>query len=585
MPWYRAGSVAVTNGSAIVTGAGTDFVGNTQAGEVFLGPDGRVYEISTVQSATQLTIIPNYQGASAGGQAYGIQPTASFARDLALGAAQLLNTFGAVRDGIGQGLVAGGTLAAPGLRGAGDQDTGIHWPGSNILELVVGGTRRLALSSTGAFVTGRVTGAAGTPGTAGVAAPTLGTAPETTSLFITNGDALYGLIAGVYGNTGATWMQAQRVDGGGSAYDLLLQPSGGNIGIGTTTPAGFGGYTCLTIGGAGHGYIRLNSPSGTESLVIQNNFNGAGPAISTANAKPLLFGIDSSERARIDVSGNWQIGVIGNNYHRIAKPGAKDAAGTLLTVEGTAITAAFYDVGTFDFGSASAAAMKLGRNGTTNRSLNAPGTINASGADYAEYMTKAPGCGVIVKGDVCGVDRDGKLTKTWADAISFVIKSTDPSLVGGDTWAAHLPPKPEHPGTEPIEPAAPLPPAEDADEAALAAWRDAMAARPAQLASYQAEYAAWQQADAAYAADLAGWEDELETARQCVDRVAFCGQVPCNVTGDFEVGDYIIAAANGAGIKAIAVKPDAITLPQYMRRIGKVWAIRDGRAWIDVQHG
>ncbi|WP_296221323.1 hypothetical protein [uncultured Sphingomonas sp.] len=511
MPWYRAGSVAVTNGSAIVTGAGTDFVGNTQAGEVFLGPDGRVYEISAVQSATQLTIIPNYQGASAGGQAYGIQPTASFARDLALGAAQLLNTFGTVRDGIGQGLVAGGTLTAPGLRGAGDQDTGIHWPGSNILELVVGGARRLALSSTGALVTGRVTGAAGTPGAVGVAAPTLGTAPDTTSLFITNGDALYGLISGVFGNTGATWMQAQRVDGGQSAYDLVVQPSGGNLLVGATS-------------GSSHRIEKLGLAEGQVVLSV--------------------------------------------------------AAGA-----GSAITAEFRRVNASPFNGGMPAALMLGHNTTNNRSGTVSGTLNASGADYAEYMLKAAGCGIIAKGDVCGVDRDGKLTKTWADAISFVVKSTDPSLVGGDTWAAHLPPKPEGPGAEPIEPAAPLPPAEDADEAALAAWRDAMAAYPALLASYQSEHTTWQQAMDAYAADLAAWEDELETARQCVDRIAFCGQVPCNVAGDFEVGDYIIAAANGAGIKAVAVKPDGITLAQYMRRIGKVWAIRDGRAWIDVQHG
>ena len=78
---------------------------------------------------------------------------------------------------------------------------------------------------------------------------------------------------------------------------------------------------------------------------------------------------------------------------------------------------------------------------------------------------------------------------------------------------------------------------------------------------------------------------ELEQARLCVDRIAFCGQVPCNVAGDFEVGDYIVAAASGAGIKAVAVKLDDMTLAQYARRIGKVWAIRDGRAWIDVQHG
>ena len=42
MAWYRTGTVTVTNGSATVTGAGTDFVSNTQIGECFLGPDGRV---------------------------------------------------------------------------------------------------------------------------------------------------------------------------------------------------------------------------------------------------------------------------------------------------------------------------------------------------------------------------------------------------------------------------------------------------------------------------------------------------------------------------------------------------------------
>jgi hypothetical protein len=154
MPWYRAGSVAVTQGSATVTGAGTDFVGNTQAGEAFLGPDGREYEISAVQSATQLTIIPAYQGASAGGQAYAIQPTSSFARDLALGAAQLLNTFGAVRDGIGQGLIPDGTVGTPALRFAADQDTGIRRVSANVMSLVAGGFDRLTIDGNGAFCSG-----------------------------------------------------------------------------------------------------------------------------------------------------------------------------------------------------------------------------------------------------------------------------------------------------------------------------------------------------------------------------------------------------------------------------------------------
>ncbi|THG40447.1 hypothetical protein [Sphingomonas olei] len=501
MPWYRAGSVAVTNGSAIVTGAGTDFVGNTQAGEAFLGPDGREYEISGVQSATQLTIIPAYQGASAGGQAYGIQPTASFARDLAILAAQLLNTFGAVRDGVGQGLFPDGSLAAPAMRFAADQDTGLRRVANNVLALTTGG------------------------------------------------------------------------------QDILT--AGTYVGIGTGSPL--------------HKLHVNNSNNDPTFMLAGNNNNGLGvgvradgfPAILSFSGSGMAFGGGlggvAVEYGRFDNAGNMLIGTPFGTKHTVRKDGA----------EGSSVFEVYNGFTVFNSTglgwNQAGATVWLTKNITTNRTINAAGTINASGADYAEYMFKSAGCGIIAKGDVCGVDQDGKLTKTWADAVSFVIKSTDPSLVGGDTWGAHLPPKPDEPTPEPIAPVFPTSPFNGADEASLTAWQVAypalVAAYNAEQAVYQAEHAAWQQATEAYAVALAEWEQDLEAARQCVDRIAFCGQVPCNVTGDFDVGDYIIAAANGAGIKAIAVKPDAITLPQYMRRIGKVWAIRDGRAWIDVQHG
>jgi hypothetical protein len=175
------------------------------------------------------------------------------------------------------------------------------------------------------------------------------------------------------------------------------------------------------------------------------------------------------------------------------------------------------------------AVMFLSKNTTTNRSINAAGTVNVSGADYAEYMTKAPGCGEIAKGDVCGVDRAAQLTRSWAAAISFVVKSTEPGYRGGDTWGIGLE------------------------------------------------------------------GDELEQARQRVDTIAFSGQVPVNVDADTlaaceaalaeGVGIYLVAAANGGGIKAVAVLEADMTLPLYMRRLGKVWAIRDARPIIDVQHG
>lgn len=81
-----------------------------------------------------------------------------------------------------------------------------------------------------------------------------------------------------------------------------------------------------------------------------------------------------------------------------------------------------------------ATVVTVGKDTDTGRSINAGGTINATGADYAEYMVKSEGCPVINKGDVCGVTSRGELTMSFDDAVSFVVKSTDPGLVGGDIY-------------------------------------------------------------------------------------------------------------------------------------------------------
>ena len=149
MAWYRTGTVAVTNNSNVVTGTGTSWVDGASIGETFLGPDAQVYEITSIVSGTSLRISPNYKGGTATAQAYAIMPTQGYLRDLAAQAAALVNSYQAVRDGAGAGKFAAGTAAAPSVRGAADENTGLNLPGSDVLQLVTGGVAQLQIAADG----------------------------------------------------------------------------------------------------------------------------------------------------------------------------------------------------------------------------------------------------------------------------------------------------------------------------------------------------------------------------------------------------------------------------------------------------
>ena len=143
----------------------------------------------------------------------------------------------------------------------------------------------------------------------------------------------------------------------------------------------------------------------------------------------------------------------------------------------------------------------------------------------------------------------------YDDAVTFVIKSTNPSLVGGDDWGIE---DMEHP--KPPEPSSP--PGDDASEEEVAAYDAAVAAHDA-------------------------WTAEFEAKRARVDRIAFSGQVPVNVYGATP-SDYIVPVRrmDDGGISAIAVPDASITFEQYRKAVGKVVKILgedDGRAFVIVK--
>ncbi|WP_438307237.1 hypothetical protein ACIZ1P_14230 [Pseudomonas guariconensis] len=83
MPWYRAGTVAITAGQNTVTGTGTNFSANARVGDAFQGPDGRWYEVTNIASSKVLSILPVYQGETVAAGSYGLAPMQGYVKESA----------------------------------------------------------------------------------------------------------------------------------------------------------------------------------------------------------------------------------------------------------------------------------------------------------------------------------------------------------------------------------------------------------------------------------------------------------------------------------------------------------------------
>lgn len=384
-----------------------------------------------------------------------------------------------------------------------------------------------------------------------------------------------------------------------SAY---FATSNGDVAIGTTTAINYSGYNTLTINGnTNGGVLAIRNPSANGINISAASSLASIDAIGAST--PIVLNTAGSERMRITSAGKVGIGTtspVGLLQLNGSIANSADAATLTIKQSSTTYTNGIYlersgertgyfmyiggavDSLTFrrNWNGTQSDVMSLTRDGnvlinattssyrfqinssvrslivldtnsegfagttstmyigtaTTGRSINAGGTINASGADYAEYMVKADETVIFEKGDIVGVNANGKLTDIFSNANSFVIKSTDPSYVGGDNWFKEMKPGKEK-----------------------------------------------NQTDVEYDESVAAWEAKYQKARLIVDRIAFSGQVPCNVK-DANVGDYIIPINDNGKIKGIAVKNP--TLDQYQIAVGKVWKIMDdGRAWVAIKIG
>ena len=101
MPWYKSGTVSVTQNSNAVLGAGTAFLSNARVGDAFRGPDGGWYEVINIASDTALAISPNYQGATNAAGVYALAPMQGYVKDSADALRSLVNQYGAKLAALG----------------------------------------------------------------------------------------------------------------------------------------------------------------------------------------------------------------------------------------------------------------------------------------------------------------------------------------------------------------------------------------------------------------------------------------------------------------------------------------------------
>jgi hypothetical protein len=138
-----------------------------------------------------------------------------------------------------------------------------------------------------------------------------------------------------------------------SFTQAMTLDASGNLGIGTSSPNLFGSSTIgLTVNGSGGSHIEMLQNGAAHSYLLAN---ANGLRVWTNSANPIVFGTNSTERARIDSSGNLLVGTT-------------TSAGSGLTIVSSKY---IWSVGTYNNTTANAANMTVGAAGDFQRSTSA----------------------------------------------------------------------------------------------------------------------------------------------------------------------------------------------------------------------
>jgi hypothetical protein len=161
-------------------------------------------------------------------------------------------------------------------------------------------------------------------GTVGQQASSLATSNSNAGFTVrSNLSSGYQLAIGATNNGSIPYIQGVTFNGGSASADLAIQAYGGNVGIGTVSPtnkldvyAATGVVNVSSTTGTNIAKVQVSNTGGTFQFAIENSA-GSNYGVTAYSrilwndgAYPTVFFTNSSERMRIDSSGNVGIGTI-----------------------------------------------------------------------------------------------------------------------------------------------------------------------------------------------------------------------------------------------------------------------------------
>jgi hypothetical protein len=180
---------------------------------------------------------------------------------------------------------------------------------------------------------------------------------------------------------GSYWLQVRDKTDLGYEYNLALQPNGGNVGIGTTSPS-----QKLEIGGAGRSTVVVGSTDSYAELSLV----GATTENYITSDDALAFYINSLERLRIDTSGRLLVGTTTalSNFFNSTVSAALQVEGTGNDTSSLSITRNSADVGRAILTLAKTRGGSVGST-TIVQSGDALGSVEFQGSDGTEFVQAA----------------------------------------------------------------------------------------------------------------------------------------------------------------------------------------------------